>query len=102
MHTCLIEFHLSFCSDLLHPTFCPVQERDEEAAAAAVVQGVSVAGESLAHILRGETDGHPGATISVPPRPQDTLTWPTPCSMATGEWPGRTSHNRFIHLEQGP
>lgn len=80
-------------SDLLHATFCPVQERNEEAAAAALVQRVCVAGEGLAHILGGWTGGklrgHQGLpgqcpTLTVPPRPQDTLTQPTLCAAGTG------------------
>lgn len=44
--------HPSHCSNLLHTAFCPIQERNKEPAAAAMVQRVCVAGQSLAYILR--------------------------------------------------
>lgn len=49
-------------SDLLGATLCPVQEREEQAAAAAVVQGVCVAGQGLARVLGEGTSGQHGAT----------------------------------------
>ena len=44
-------------SDLLLATLCPIQEGSQEAATDALVQGVLVAGESLAHVLNGDTGG---------------------------------------------
>ena len=71
-----------------------------------MVQGVRVAGESLARVLRGETDGqlrgHKGLwgqcpAIVVPRRPQDTVTQPAPCAVVGGE----DSRGGLLHHEQG-
>lgn len=84
---------LTLGAPLLQATLCPVQERNEEAAAAALVQGIRMAGESLAHVLRGETGSQlrgrqgllgPCSAFRVPPRLQDTVTQPAHRSVGPG------------------
>lgn len=96
-HTHTLTHAFTPCSDLLQATLCPIQERNEEAAAAALIQGVCVAGQSLAYVLRegtgGQLRGHQGLlgqrpAFTVPPRLQDTVTQPVHCSVGTGGWGG--------------
>lgn len=80
-------------SDLLLATLCPIQERSQEAATDTLVQGVLVAGESLAHVLNGDTGGPLEGLVSslnCPPADHGGHTHRSVGTGGRGEWAQHT------------